>query len=211
MKRFTVLALCLIIGLSAGQSFADDRELRDAIEVAKKQLKTEERELREFKSLISELERFAKESSNANRRRVINRMQDMMVDEILAVEGRVSKVHKIQQHGVDPKDKDRQASAKDSKNTLPGEAKGYKNDWTTGGDGGKPSLSRLTHMQSIYRVCSRAREPAINKHERAVPAYIQRVHEFARLWETEMRSLRTFTQTGQTPEKPETTQSNIGG
>ena len=193
-----------ILATWTGQLLADEKQ---AMETAKRELKTEERDLRDFKNLVSELERYVVESSNANRRRVIYELQDMMVDEILAVEKRVAKVHKIQQHGVDPRDKDRQAAAKEGRNTLPGEKSAFQKDYKTGGGTSamnKPLLSRLTQMQSIYRVCTRIREPAIKKHERGVPAYIQRVHEFSRLWDMEMRTLRKIAY-------PEPVQSNVNG
>jgi len=93
----------------------------------------------------------------------------------------VGQSHVIQQHGKEPRTTEERQEVGGS--TMAGQSKKYQNSYITGGTGGKPWLARLTQMQGVYRVCSTAREPAISKHETAVPYYTAKVKEFAMLME----------------------------
>lgn len=155
-------------------TWEETERLREGIE-------KHENELRDFYELVERLEQVSQESSNAGRQRVINMLQESMGRIILDLEDRVGRIHVIQQHGKEPRSTEERKEV--GSNTMPGTAKKYQQSYKTGGTGGKPWLARLTQMQGIYRVCSTAREPAISKHERALPYYMEKVKEFAMLME----------------------------
>ena len=187
MKWILAVALggaLILSGWSVSGLLADESEdtmtpketqrLRDGIE-------KHEMELLNFYDLIEHLEHVADESSNAGRNEAINTLQESMGRIILDLEERVGRIHVIQRHGTEPRSTEERKEVGSS--TMPATGKKYQNSYRTGGTGGKPWLARLTQMQGIYRVCSTAREPAISKHERALPFYAKKVKEFAMLME----------------------------
>ena len=131
---------------------------------------------------MNELEATADQSSNAGRESAINNLQAAMVEEILSMEDRVGEVHTIRQHGKDTPDR----ADRINRNTYPMEAKIFKREYKTGGVSHKPALNRLARMQAIYGVCSRISNEAIGMHERALPAYMERVQEFANIMQAEI-------------------------
>ncbi len=162
---------------------AQDKEEMSSEDIQRLQqgIALHEKELKDFYGLIDQLEFVAEQSSNAGRREAINELKESMVRIILDLEKRVGRIHVIQEHGTPPRYTEDRKEV--SGNTLPMTGKAYQNSYRTGGTGGKPWLARLTQMQGIYRVCKTAREPAISKHERALPYYISKVKEFAMLME----------------------------
>jgi len=142
-------------------------------------LQEEERALRDFKGLISELERYAADAGGANRRRVVNRMDQMMLRELRAIEGRRPAAAKAPRTDADtqgqPTEAQQDRPARDKKG--PGIAE----------------PGRLTGMQSAYRICTRMREPAIAGDARSVATFIQQAREFERLWTAEAQALRNLT------------------
>ena len=113
-----------------------------------------------------------------------------MVREILNLEERVGEEYVIRQHGTGPID--REDRLKVGGNTYPMESRIFKKQYKTGGISHKPALNRLARMQSTYVVCKRISNEAISKHDRALPAYIERVNEFARLMGQEIDSARAL-------------------
>ena len=187
MKRVTIfMAVALICAALIGHNaplWAQDPEMPDEeIKRLTNAVEIHERYLGQLYDLISDLGYAADESSNANRRVAINGIHDLMRDVILQMEEEIGKTRVIQQHGV-VQDSD-ERKAKKAGHTLPGSKNTFQYEAVTGqAKAGNYWIHRLAHMQSVYRVCSTSREPAISKHQNGLPFFMDKAAEFARLME----------------------------
>jgi hypothetical protein len=191
-------ALAPLAAISSPQNTVFDHMSDDEFVRA---LERNERNLDRFRDLVAELKDAAEQSSNAKRQRVIGELQGAMVEEILRVEGVVGEHHVIMQHGEQPRDPEDRLAV--GSTTYPSESKKMKEDLKTGGSSRSPALYHLARMQSLYRVCSLARSHAIEKHERGLEAYIQKVEDFADLLEAEVTFMRMLL--------PEEEEEEVGG
>ena len=117
-----------------------------------------------------------------NRRLAINGIHDLMKNVILQMEEEIGKNRVIQTHGKIPYTEERKE--KKGGHTMPASRRSFQQAHQTGGmTAGNYWIHRLAQMQSIYRVCSTAREPAISKHQSGLPFFMDKSEEFARLME----------------------------
>jgi len=187
MKRVTIIvAVALLSAALIGQYAplrAQDPEMPDEeIKRLTAAVEIHERYLGQLYDLINDLGYAAEESSNANRRIAINGIHDLMVKVILQMEEEIGKTRVIQQHGK-VQDSD-ERKAKKAGHTLPGSKNVFQYEAVSGqAKAGNYWIHRLAHMQSVYRVCSTSREPAISKHQSGLPFFMDKSQEFARLME----------------------------
>ena len=175
-----MLSICCIVAFghvldaqSAPQSTNSVKMSATEIAELKREIQQGERELKEFRSLVNDLKAASVESSNAGRRSIIDQLQKAMVTEIKQVEKRIGKDYFLRQHG--------EVKTRNLSESNPqGSAAVY-----------SPHHQRLSRMQGIYIVCSRAANPAINKHQNGLPAYTQKAEEFVTLMEQELGAMRS--------------------
>ena len=191
-KKFTtIFAMTAFAAFSIQMvAIASQEDVLDKadVDVLKQIVERDQEAVTSFRDLISQLEMDADLSSNAGRRNTITDLQAAMIVELLVMEDRVGENHLIRQHGKDTPDRADRVKA----STYPGEARVFKKTYQSGGTSYKPALNRLTRMQATYGVCNRMREEAIGKHPRALPAYMERVQEFARLMDAEIAATRAL-------------------
>jgi hypothetical protein len=208
MKRVTIIVAVATIGALLSGHFSplqaqapqsplteqEIKELKEAVEV-------HEGYLGRLYDLLNDLQYTADESSNANRRSAINSIHELMAQVILQMEDEVGKNRRIQQHGnVQNYDESRDKGAG---MTMPGSRKEFQQNFDTGGSTpGKYWIYRLAQMQSVYRVCSTAREPAISKHQNGLPFFMDKSEEFARLMERNVSDVYGILPDTAEPERP---------
>lgn len=205
MKRMTIfVAVALLCGAIAGQYApvrAQDAQMsEEEVKRLTAAMELHEQYLGQFYDLLNDLQYAADESSNANRRVAINAIHALMAQVILQVEEEVGKSRRIQQHGkVQSYDENREKAGM----TTPGSRNEFQQTFETGGTTpGKYWIYRLAQMQSVYRVCSTAREPAIDKHQNGLPFFMDKSEEFARLMERNISDVQAMLPGVAEPERP---------
>jgi hypothetical protein len=141
----------------------------------KRTIDRDEKELREFKKLIRELEGTVNQSSSAKRQKVINDLHNAMGREIVQLEQKLGETYFMRVHG------DVQNRRDDRTERPTGSAAVF-----------TPDHQRLTHMQGIYRVCQRGQRNAINKTGTGLEDYISKVNTFASLMQGDLQSTRAL-------------------
>jgi hypothetical protein len=205
MKQVTIIvAVALFTAALIGQYAplrAQDSEMPDEeIKRLNAAVEMHERYLGQLYDLISDLDYAAEESSNANRRVAINGIHALMVKVILQMEDEISKTRVIQTHGK-VQDSD-ERKAKKAGHTLPGSKNQFQYEAVTGqAKAGNYWIHRLAHMQSVYRVCSTSREPAISKHQNGLPFFMDKSAEFARLMEGNISDVQRMLPASEQDEK----------
>jgi len=135
----------------------------------------DEKELREFRKLIRELEGTTNQSSSAKRQQVINGLHDAMGREIVQLEEKIGETYFLRQHAEVQKRRD------DRSERPTGSAAVF-----------TPDHQRLTHMQGLYRVCQRGQRKAVNKEGNGLSDYIDKVNTFASLMQGDLQSTRAL-------------------
>jgi hypothetical protein len=181
MKAIIIAGICLIIGMTssilpdptAAQNQSGATLSRAEISDLKSMLSRDQRELRDFQGLIRDLESAANESNGARRQKTIDKLQDAMAREIIQAEENLNKEYFLRVHG--------EVKKRELKNKNPqGSSAVF-----------SPEHQRLTHMQSIYRVCSRGTRRAVNKEPQGMENYLRKVKDFAVLMQTDIQKTKT--------------------
>jgi hypothetical protein len=181
MKMTIIAAICVVIGLTSSilpdaalaQGQPDGRLSSSEISELKSMLSRDQRELRDFQGLIRDLESAANESNGARRQKTIDKLQDAMAREIIQAEEKLNKEYFLRVHGEVKK---RELKDKNPQGTSAVFS---------------PDHQRLTHMQSIYRVCSRGARRAVNKETQGMDNYLRKVKDFALLMQTDIQKTKT--------------------
>lgn len=188
-KMAIIVAVMMVMVLAVAPAMAQRAHqfvpTRDQVKKIERYLKDQQKELQEYRDLVQDFEDATVQSSNAGRGRAATEIQEMMVQVILDMEEKVSRVHVIQQHGKDPRQTD--PLPQGYKSTLARDRSALENEYRTGAPGTKPALSRLARMQSAYRLCSQIKSSAVDKQGNSVERYIYNSNEFAKLWAYELQ------------------------
>ena len=141
----------------------------------KRTIDRDEKELKEFQKLIRNLQGTANQSSSATRQKVIDNLHNAMGREIIQLEEKIGESYYLRQHGEVQKRSD----GRDERPT--GSAAVF-----------TPDHQRLTHMQGLYRVCSRGQRKAVNKEGTGLNDYLEKVNTFASLMQGDLQSTRAL-------------------
>jgi hypothetical protein len=141
----------------------------------KRTIDRDEKELREFQKLVRQLETTANQSNGARRQQVIDELQSTMVREILQLEEKMGETYFLRTHGEVKERRD------DRDERPTGSAAVF-----------TPDHQRLTHMQGLYRVCSRGQRAAVNKDGTGLNDYLEKVNTFASLMQGDLQSTRAL-------------------
>ncbi|UCH83780.1 MAG: hypothetical protein JSW50_15240 [Candidatus Latescibacterota bacterium] len=141
----------------------------------KRTIDRDTKELKEFRKLIKNLESTARESSSARRQKIITDLHNAMGREIVQLEKKIGEEYFLRTHGEVQK-------RRDGRTERPtGSAAVF-----------TPAHQRLTHMQGIYRVCSRGQRKAVNKEGSGLTDYLEKVNTFALLMEGDLQATRAL-------------------
>jgi hypothetical protein len=141
----------------------------------KRTIDRDEKELQEFQKLIRDLQGTVNQSSSATRQKVIDDLHSAMGREIVQLEEKIGETYFLRQHGEAQKRSD------DRDERPTGSAAVF-----------TPDHQRLTHMQGLYRVCSRGQPKAVNKEGTGLNDYLDKVNTFASMMQGDLQSTRAL-------------------
>jgi len=175
-----VLSILLLTGILPGaqatpQALGSVTMASSEVVKIKRTIDRDTKELQEFRKLIRDLESTANESSSARRQTIVNDLHGAMGREIVQLEEKIGEEYFLRTHGEVQKRRD------DRSDRPTGSAAVF-----------TPAHPRLTHMQGLYRVCSRGQRKAVNKEGTGLTDYLEKVNSFALLMEGDLQATRAL-------------------
>ena len=175
-----ILSFFLMLGhlpdaAAAPQSLGSVSMAGAEVSKIKRAIDGDEKELKEFQKLIRDLKGTVNQSNSAKRQKVINDLHSAMGREIIQLEEKIGETYFLRQHGEVQERRD----GRDERPT--GSAAVF-----------TPDHQRLTHMQGVYRVCSRGQRKAVNKEGTGLNDYLEKVNTFASLMQGDLQSTRAL-------------------